>query len=107
MKLLIVILTFFSLTPIAFANSPVNITPELTLDLRVHLMNDVIMDHENGIHMDQWVTPDDVRNTILPELNSIYKQGDRTNRSKSHFRCYSSLNRLDLVCFEVSEHIKM
>ena len=34
-------------------------------------------------------------------------QGDRTNRSKSHFRCYSSLNRLDLVCFEVSEHIKM
>ena len=34
-------------------------------------------------------------------------QGDRTNRSKSHFRCYSSLNHLDLVCFEVSEHIKM
>ena len=38
---------------------------------------------------------------------AVYIQGDRTNRSKSHFRCYSSLNRLDLVCFEVSEHIKM
>ena len=37
----------------------------------------------------------------------VVKQGDRTNRSKSHFRYYSSLNHLDLVCFEVSEHIKM
>ena len=43
----------------------------------------------------------------LKDLKGYSIQGDRTNRSKSHFRCYSSLNRLDLVCFEVSEHIKM
>ena len=44
---------------------------------------------------------------FLDDSLDVANQGDRTNRSKSHFRCYSSLNHLDLVCFEVSEHIKM
>ena len=59
--------------------------------------------------VDQYFHQNNIDYQIISHRHSTdsFSQGDRTNRSKSHFRCYSSLNRLDLVCFEVSEHIKM
>jgi len=50
--------------------------PVYHLNLRVHLMTDITMTHSSGVNMDSWVTPGDVRDIILPEVNKIWKQAD-------------------------------
>ncbi len=48
--------------------------PLLELNLRFHIMQDIIIPHPSGINLDRWVSPDDITNTILPEMNAIYDQ---------------------------------
>lgn len=47
-----------------------------TLNLRVHLMQDIIMPHSTGIDMESWVTPENVTETIIPEVNAIWEQAN-------------------------------
>ena len=47
---------------------------EYKLNLRVHIMTDITMSHTSGVSMGSWVTTDDVNQTIIPEVNAIYKQ---------------------------------
>lgn len=53
-------------------------TPEennfIKLNLRVHIMKSSPWVHPSGVEMNSWVTPSNVTNTILPELNSIWSQ---------------------------------
>ena len=44
----------------------------ITLQLRVHLMHDVEMEHPSGVIMEPWVTEQQFRNTIMPEVNKIW-----------------------------------
>ncbi len=46
------------------------------LNLRIHLMTDITMTHSSGISMDSWVTPSNVRDIIMPEVNEIWKQAN-------------------------------
>jgi len=46
------------------------------LKLRIHLMRDITMKHASGLTMDNWVTVDDVSESIMPELNAIWDQAD-------------------------------
>lgn len=48
--------------------SPIN------LNIRVHIMKDIVMIHPSGTVMDSWVTTEQVRETIIPEVNSIWQQ---------------------------------
>ncbi|KJD34978.1 hypothetical protein PW52_12835 [Tamlana sedimentorum] len=48
----------------------------ITLNLRVHLMQDIVMPHSTGIDMESWVTPEDVTETIMPEVNAIWEQAN-------------------------------
>ena len=47
--------------------------PSFNLNLRVHLMQGEPWLHSSGISMETWVTADNVREHILPELNSIWQ----------------------------------
>ena len=46
------------------------------LNLRVHIMCDITMIHATGLSMSAWVTPEDVTETIIPEINAIWEQAD-------------------------------
>jgi hypothetical protein len=46
----------------------------ITLNLRVHIMKDIIMTHPTGQIMTSWVTPENVTETIVPEVNKIWEQ---------------------------------
>ncbi|MEO9513511.1 MAG: hypothetical protein ABJN84_04530 [Flavobacteriaceae bacterium] len=46
----------------------------ITLNLRVHIMTDITMIHPTGWEMESWVTLDDVTETIMPELNTIWEK---------------------------------
>jgi hypothetical protein len=46
----------------------------IELNLRVHIMKDIVMPHATGVIMDAWVSPDDVRERIVPEMNAIWDQ---------------------------------
>ncbi len=46
----------------------------LKLNLRVHIMTDIAMVHSSGLIMESWVTPKDIRETIIPEVNAIWSQ---------------------------------
>jgi len=48
--------------------------PLIELNLRFHIMQDIIIPHPSGINLEAWVTPEDVTNTVLPEMNAIYEQ---------------------------------
>ena len=58
-------------------DSDISITAEfltsINLNLRVHLIKGDPWVHRSGTAMDSWVTPDDVRDQIIPELNSIWQ----------------------------------
>lgn len=61
-------------------NAPVIVIEEeeeplstIELNLRVHIMTDITMFHPSGQEMESWVTPEDVTETILPELNAIWE----------------------------------
>jgi len=45
---------------------------DINLNLRVHIMQTAPWVHGTGVEMFSWVTPDDVNETIIPELNDIY-----------------------------------
>jgi hypothetical protein len=47
----------------------------LTLPIRFHLAQGVTM-KVKGQEMDMWVTPDEVENTVLPEVNRIWAQAN-------------------------------
>jgi len=46
------------------------------LNLRVHIMQDITMVHSTGVVMENWITPRDIKETIMPEVNSIWKQAN-------------------------------
>ena len=46
------------------------------LNLRVHIMTDITMMHSSGLKMESWVTPKDVREIIMPEVNEIWEQAN-------------------------------
>lgn len=46
----------------------------IALNLRIHIMTDITMVHPTGWVMESWVTPKDVSETIIPELNSIWEK---------------------------------
>ncbi len=46
----------------------------IKLNLRVHLMQSEAWIHPKGSEMNMWITEDDVRDSILPEMNSIWSQ---------------------------------
>lgn len=48
----------------------------INLNIRIHLMKDIVMVHPTGTSMDSWVTPDQVRDIIIPELNAIWDQAN-------------------------------
>lgn len=48
----------------------------IDLNLRIHIMTDITMVHPTGSSMDSWVSPSDVTETIVPEINAIWEQAD-------------------------------
>ena len=44
------------------------------LNLRVHIMTDIVMTHTTGVVMEPWVTPTEVESIIIPEVNEIWDQ---------------------------------
>ena len=48
----------------------------IELNLRVHIMQDILMTHATGVVMDSWISPEDINEIILPEVNAIYEQAD-------------------------------
>jgi len=46
------------------------------LNLRVHIMQDITMVHSTGTIMKNWITPRDIKETIMPEVNAIWKQAN-------------------------------
>ena len=46
------------------------------LNLRIHLMRDITMNHSTGVSMDSWVSVSDVSDSIIVELNDIWQQAD-------------------------------
>jgi hypothetical protein len=56
-----------------------NINEENTLihlNLRVHIMQDITMVHSTGTIMKNWILPRDIKETIMPEVNAIWKQAN-------------------------------
>jgi hypothetical protein len=46
----------------------------IVLNIRVHIMKDIIMTHSTGQIMTSWVTPADVTEIIVIEVNKIWEQ---------------------------------
>ena len=46
----------------------------INLNLRVHLMQSEPWVHPTGTEMSSWVTPSDIENIVIPELNRIWEQ---------------------------------
>jgi hypothetical protein len=69
---LIIVLTIFS-------NCAVKINTQsetIKLNLRVHIMETTPWMHSSGVSMNSWVTPRDVNEVIMPELNKIWSQAN-------------------------------
>lgn len=81
--ILVLSLFLFSFTSDSFdvlpvSNKDVNTGDETVyeLNLRVHIMKDIKMVHSSGLIMDSWVTQEDIIETIIPEVNEIWKQAN-------------------------------
>lgn len=80
--LILIVLLLFSCAEDSEGVVPVVITDNdkertvYELNLRVHIMSDITMIHSTGLSMSAWVTPADVTETIVPEINSIWEQAD-------------------------------
>ncbi|MFO7622201.1 MAG: hypothetical protein R6W81_13205 [Bacteroidales bacterium] len=48
----------------------------IELNLRIHIMTDVTMTHSSGLVMDNWVSPRDIEEIIMPEVNAIWSQAN-------------------------------
>lgn len=46
----------------------------IVLNLRIHIMRDIVIPHPSGISLDSWLTPEDVSETVIPEINAIWDQ---------------------------------
>ncbi len=46
----------------------------IELNLRIHIMTDIVMTHSTGTAMNSWVASKDVEETIIPEINKIWEQ---------------------------------
>jgi hypothetical protein len=69
---LITVLTMFS-------NSAIKIDAQsktIKLNLRIHIMETTPWMHSSGVSMNSWVTPKDVNEVIVPELNKIWSQAN-------------------------------
>ncbi|SDU13175.1 hypothetical protein SAMN04487762_1987 [Polaribacter sp. Hel1_33_78] len=55
-------------------NNSLNAEENIKLNIRVHLMESEAWIHPLGSEMNMWVTESDVRQTIIPEMNSIWSQ---------------------------------
>ena len=55
-------------------NNSLNAEENIKLNIRVHLMESEAWIHPLGSEMNMWVTESDVRQTIIPEINSIWSQ---------------------------------
>lgn len=51
---------------------------QIELNLRIHIMKDIIVPHPSGIDLDSWVSVEAVRDTIVPEMNLIWDQAKIT-----------------------------
>jgi len=60
--------------PIVIDDNDNDRLPIIELNLRIHIMTDIVMTHSTGTTMNSWVTPKDVKETILPEINKIWEQ---------------------------------
>ena len=48
----------------------------IELNLRIHLMRDITMNHSTGLSMNTWVSVSDVSETIMVEINDIWQQAN-------------------------------
>ena len=48
----------------------------IELNLRIHLMTDISMKHSSGLVMENWVSPKDVEEIVMPEVNAIWSQAN-------------------------------
>lgn len=49
--------------------------PEITVPVRIHVVRDLVMP-KDGVAMQSWVTDQQVRDVILPEVNRIWRAAD-------------------------------
>ncbi len=49
--------------------------PTITVPIRVHIVRDLVMP-KDGLSMSSWVTEEQVRDVILPEVNRIWRAAD-------------------------------
>lgn len=63
-------------TPVIIIDNTEAPLPKIELNLRVHIMRDIIMEHPTGLIMDSWVSSTAIIETILPEVNAIWEQAD-------------------------------
>ncbi|WP_372755216.1 zinc-dependent metalloprotease [Labilibaculum sp.] len=71
-SLLIFILTLGSTVP-SYSQDKNDV---IELNIRVHLMQGITVCHSTGVCMENWVTPEDVREIIFPEVNAIWEQAN-------------------------------
>jgi hypothetical protein len=48
----------------------------IELNLRIHIMTGITMVHTSGLVMENWVSPKDVEEIIIPEVNAIWSQAN-------------------------------
>ncbi len=48
----------------------------LKLNIRVHLMRDITIEHGTGVCMENWVSVDDITDVVMPEVNAIWEQAN-------------------------------
>ncbi len=73
---IIVSFLFQGFVPLQSLNDQESITNAIPLNLRVHIIQSSPWIHPLGTEMESWVSPSDVKNTILPEVNRIWKQAN-------------------------------
>ena len=62
-------LVVFSIVDVAYSK------PKITVPIRFHIVSGLSM-NKNGLVMESWVTAADIENTILPEVNRIWRAAE-------------------------------
>jgi len=81
------LLIFFSLFFLSFSEDPHKTAASsnsrdaageelIELNLRIHIMTDITMIHSSGLVMENWVSPKDIEEIIMPEVNAIWSQAN-------------------------------
>lgn len=71
LKVFIVIKIPFAIFLLAFVSNSVNAQSLISVPLRFHIVKDLTM-KSNGADMKSWVSSEDLKNTVLPEVNNIW-----------------------------------